>query len=208
MSEKPRPPSAMRGNRQTSAPENATINKITRTLSLNPQIYSTDVLEAKRAEYPGIGRLIRGFSTDSKYNIEPGTEGEIYGEDSNISSASSDPENAPSKLSKLANESRQNKGQGDYSLDKRSMIADLANNDDDKTVTIEKIEKLKTDEYKVQMCKAGVCFFVVVSAIVAHQLGYIGGRRTRRNKRKLRKSKRRTSRRSRRRNSSRKNFAR
>ena len=71
MSEKPRPPSAMRGNRQTSAPENATINKITRTLSLNPQIYSTDVLEAKRAEYPGIGRLIRGFSTDSKYNLYP-----------------------------------------------------------------------------------------------------------------------------------------
>ena len=205
MSENKRPTSAMRGNRKTSAPENATINKITRTLSLNPQIYSTDILESKRAEYPGIGRLIRGFSTDSKYNIEPGTEGEIYGEDSNISSASSDPENAPSKLSKLANESRQNKGQGDYSLDKRSMIADLANNDDDKTVTIEKIEKLKNDEYKVQMCKAGVCFFAVVSAIVAHQLGYIGGRRTRRNKRskknkKSKKSKKTSNKRTLRRN--------
>jgi hypothetical protein len=180
----------MKGTRKTPPPTNATLGPITRTISEHPEEYSTKAIVNNREIDPTMERQIKGYSTASQYDIVEGTEKDLYGAEKRVSSGKTDPSNAQPVLLNEANKYKPPKGQGDYTQEQRRLMMDAANNDPNKTITIEGIEKAKNDEFKLKLCKAGVCFVVVVSAVVARNLGYLGGK-SRRNKR-VSKNKRKT----------------
>jgi hypothetical protein len=181
----------MKGTRKTPPPTKTTTDPITRTISENPEEYSTKAIVNNREIDTTMERQIKGNSTASQYDIVEGTEKDLYGAEKRVSSGKTDPSNAQPVLLNEANKYKPPKGQGDYTQEQRGLMVYAANNDPDKTITIEGIEKAKNNEFKLKLCKAGVCFVVVVSAVVARNLGYLGGK-SRRNKRSNSKSKKKT----------------